>query len=583
MPKAFDCPKRAVVVANAPSGIASPMTGNESKSRPFRPYRTPRAPNSHLCDPPLHQWSDIADRNQAHLEGFDTTVAGMPLRELRQLAQRELLQSVLAYQATRPGASPSKPSDVVDASKPISHSSIRTHGEKRHARLIVGGHQPEMFHAGVWFKNAMLAKMAKETDSVTIHLQIDHDLCRSLAIKVPGRDEQGKLRLQSIEVEPLAFSQPWETLPANDLASWRSFEERVALVSEGLLKEEPLLRRAWKDAVAIAEQGVGVGEALSWARYRVERTHGWTNQEVPFSRVAERQAFGYFVCDIVSDLPRFHQGYHASRDIYRQHYRIRNEAHPVPKLGRDADWWDAPFWVYSQAKPERLGVWCRQEGEQLQISNRRGWACTLSRASLQNDPQQAWEQLRASGMRIRPRALTMTLFARVILSDLFLHGIGGGMYDQMTDLLIHDWYGMIAPEYAVATATVHLPMAVTREASRTPHQIREQIWCNRYRAEKLESPVADEDRQIWHALAARKRELLHAIPPRGSKEHWQRQMESVNHGFQALMVEAEQDLWKQLPLAEQAMRQVAILESREYAWPLFPSSLLTDPQSPLAI
>ncbi len=49
-----------------------------------------------------------------------------------------------------------------------------------------------------------------------------------------------------------------------------------------------------------------------------------------------------------------------------------------------------------------------------------------------------------------------TLFARLVLSDLFIHGIGGAKYDQLTDELIRGFFGLTPPDYLVISATLHL-------------------------------------------------------------------------------------------------------------------------------
>ncbi len=37
---------------------------------------------------------------------------------------------------------------------------------------------------------------------------------------------------------------------------------------------------------------------------------------------------------------------------------------------------------------------------------------------------------------VLPRALTTTLFLRTFIADLFIHGIGGGQYDRLTDRIV---------------------------------------------------------------------------------------------------------------------------------------------------
>ena len=44
------------------------------------------------------------------------------------------------------------------------------------------------------------------------------------------------------------------------------------------------------------------------------------------------------------------------------------------------------------------------------------------------------------------------MYARVVLGDLFLHGIGGGKYDELTDAIVGRFLGVAPPEFAVVTA-----------------------------------------------------------------------------------------------------------------------------------
>src|SRR5207249_6511614 len=69
----------------------------------------------------------------------------------------------------------------------------------------------------------------------------------------------------------------------------------------------------------------------------------------------------------------------------------------------------------------------------------------------------AWQELERAGLKVRPRALTNTLFARLFVADLFIHGIGGGKYDELTDEIIRRYYGAEPPAYMVLSGTLFLP------------------------------------------------------------------------------------------------------------------------------
>jgi len=68
------------------------------------------------------------------------------------------------------------------------------------------------------------------------------------------------------------------------------------------------------------------------------------------------------------------------------------------------------------------------------------------------------EALDRAGVSLRPKAITLTMFARLCLGDLFVHGVGGGRYDRVTDAIAEDLFGCAPTPYVVATATLHLPL-----------------------------------------------------------------------------------------------------------------------------
>ena len=58
------------------------------------------------------------------------------------------------------------------------------------------------------------------------------------------------------------------------------------------------------------------------------------------------------------------------------------------------------------------------------------------------------------------------MYARLVLSDLFLHGIGGAKYDQLTDLIIARFFGLQPPGFVTLSATVLLFEDRTAELTR---------------------------------------------------------------------------------------------------------------------
>jgi hypothetical protein len=83
--------------------------------------------------------------------------------------------------------------------------------------------------------------------------------------------------------------------------------------------------------------------------------------------------------------------------------------------------------------------------------------------------------------------LTLTTYLRLLVVDQFVHGIGGGRYDQVTDRLIGTFFGLTPPRFAVATATLFFPGAVGQPRvclpclKREGHRIRHDLLGERKR------------------------------------------------------------------------------------------------------
>ena len=120
--------------------------------------------------------------------------------------------------------------------------------------------------------------------------------------------------------------------------------------------------------------------------------------------------------------------------------------HPVPNLAADSEWIEAPFWLWSASAPRRRRLFVRRRDKDcLLLTDRRRIEVELPLAE-GGDASRAVKvlaDLPSQGIKLRSRALATTLFARLVLADLFIHGIGGAKYDQLTDELIRRFFGLV--------------------------------------------------------------------------------------------------------------------------------------------
>jgi len=82
-----------------------------------------------------------------------------------------------------------------------------------------------------------------------------------------------------------------------------------------------------------------------------------------------------------------------------------------------------------------------------------------------------------SGTPVLPRAFPMSVVARTALTDRFVHGLGGGVYEQATDHWMQTWLGWTPPPHDVVSASLRLDMPVPAEVGGATMPWR-RAWCD---------------------------------------------------------------------------------------------------------
>jgi hypothetical protein len=398
--------------------------------------------------------------------------------------------------------------------------------------LLLAGHQPELSHPGVWVKNFGLNGLAKRLGGVPLNLVVDNDTLKSASFRFPvfrDRDPHS-VRLESVAFDAFAGEVPYEDRMVIDVERFRTFAERAAPLWANW-SYEPLLAKCWAS-------GTKVGEVFTAMRRDCELGWGCRNRELPVSRLSGTEAFARFAAHILADLPRFRELYNAAIRAYRDANGIRSANHPAPELAEG----EAPFWVRT-------------------ATGRR------ERATPASDVR-----------TLRPRALTLTLFARACLGDFFIHGIGGGKYDEVTDAIIRDYFGIEPPAYQVLSATLHLPLpgfpSTPDDLHRAERRVRDLHW-NPQRHLTPEQRAKPEVKALIDAHAR----LAADEPPyadHAARREWFRALKGVNERLRPLVA-------REVPVAEAELARVrsevdanALLRRRDYAWVLYPEGLLRE-------
>lgn len=322
--------------------------------------------------------------------------------------------------------------------------------------LLATGHQTELFHAGVWAKNALIDIAAKALNGRAMHLGVDTDHPKHLQLRWPGV-------AIPLTDDPHGGNAEWSGLLAPPTEAHRKAIDAALAAAARHWSFVPMLGDFLKALWRLAPAGRPLATALLDAQQEMDAALGLTHQAALASPLWESRPYLAYVHHLLADAPRMATIYNAALDEYRRRTGKHSATRPMPDLRVEREQIEVPFWLDDLAGGRRRRACVKRRGEQ--------WALVVDDDAFLLDARRSGEQaaealekfLVAHQARVSPRALTLTLFVRLVLCDQFVHGIGGARYDQITDALILNLFDMEPPPFAVATATLYFPEALGRE------------------------------------------------------------------------------------------------------------------------
>ncbi len=515
-------------------------------------YRRLRAPQEHgerLVEPPLREFHRTLRDNRNAAKLRDCHLQGRSIGELTAVAKAHVVDAAVRFT--------SRYRSVADG---LNDSALS---------IVMTGHQPELYHPGVWIKNFVLDRIARDEQAVAINLLIDNDSIHQPAIRVPT-GTVNEPTIKTVAFDESGGERPFEQRELKDQAAFNSFADRIHSSLMPALTGS-LVTKLWPDAVAASRENRNLGECLSQARHGLEAFWGLKTLELPLSHVCDGDSFRWFMASILARLDEFRKIYNDSLLEYRRVNRVRSQTHPVPRLTADGEWLEAPFWIWTEADPTRRRLFVRTCNDGIEFTDRGDERHVLS-LSANGSCEVAVEQLASlasQGVKLRSRALLTTMFARLFISDLFIHGIGGAKYDQLTDAIIAAYFGLTPPTFVTATATAHLPLDYPRTTAADIATLDLELRDLRFNPQRHLDSVG----KAKHLVAA-KRRAIDQSPKYVERQERHLQIAHLNAEMQPFVEQQRVALQKQrVDLVEQA-RISRLLGSREFSFCLFPESTL---------
>lgn len=438
---------------------------------------------------------------------------------------------------------------------------------------LLAGHHPDLFHPGVWLKNSCLYRSAIRNSAVALNLIVDNDTVKSTAITVPRWDgdllDPETVRVDSIPFDRYDGGTPFESRTVLDEDCFDQVSQRAVEITRNW-GCSPLLPAFWAEVRRQRGRTDLIGERFVAARRSFERRWDVHNLELPVSWLCRTNSFACFVAAILTDLRRYRTIYNDCVKNYRRECRIRSRNHPVPDLAADGDWLEAPFWANRKGDPRRRRLFARPAEGRIELRAGTDRWPDLDLA----DTSKSWPEREDAGFRIRPRALTTTMFARLCLADLFIHGIGGAKYDEVTEAIAEKFFGIPLAPIVVVTGTLRLPLPPIpdrqEELAALKRELRDLIWNpQRHLSQGADAAI----RQFIEY----KQWMIDQKPPnRAGRRERYRVLRTITEALRGHVQAQMGELAARRATLSREIEAREIIRRRDYAFVLYPEDMLRE-------
>ena len=489
------------------------------------------------------------------------------------------------------------------------------HADVMNRPLVMVGHQPLLFHPGVWMKNFVAARLAQRVGGKAVNLIVDNDVMKTASITVPSRIDEGVIA--QVAFDALSEEMPYEERKVIDAVLADSFATRVQETMPEV-NWTPLLQKIWEmtgrhalkvfmkrsekardeKSPAYLRKELSVlnyfrsqlpnftlnfywRDEFSSLRGHWESVHGYQLDDICLSGAISNQAFARLALEIIHDARPFAEIYNACLTEYREVHGLRSRSHPAPDLEIVTEnEIELPFWLWIGNSPHRRRAFVRRNGHEFTITDGKKieWSANFKEGekllgkivaellSPTDDPNRP---------KLRPKALITTLYARLLLCDGFVHGIGGAKYDQVTEAIAARWgLGTLAPmQCATMTLRLPLPMEIISEdeVRSRKRKLRDLI----YHPERFisEAELSVQQRERASVLASEKQQWIARQSPEELRDR-HRQIQTINAELTEMLGALRQRFEEEYFAAQSKFAAQQPWLSREFAAVLFPEEML---------
>ncbi|MBA7627740.1 hypothetical protein ES703_35207 [subsurface metagenome] len=414
-------------------------------------FNVPQKNKQIFLSPSGDKMGSLLEENKKIFSQYSFKILNQPFKEVRKKSRKGVVGKALSF---------SKKFDP-DIGEKINPA---------YQYIIQSGHQPVFFHPGIWIKNIFLNELLKSPlmdKSLGLNIILDNDICKDLNFSLPALSSNGNLRVEEVSFlyPTLTPNLPFEEYPCPFLKLITKFTRDIIHGLKLLESENKDILNNFKNFARCLENSSrfcsrnhkrgNLGEFLGLARRLYEQEIEPACLEIPFSQICSSDEFLSFFLEITKNIESFSKIYNNKLDEYRKLFKIRNRAHPSPNLMTKENLIEIPFWIWKEGDQRRKIFILREEGGNYLYNDSCGKIFLIEKDGVKS-LFSLKTLLKKRGLKIRPKAFLLTLYNRLFISDLFIHGLGGAKYDLVTDEIIREFFKVEPPHFLVISCTLYL-------------------------------------------------------------------------------------------------------------------------------
>jgi len=538
-------------------------------------FKVPQRNKQIFLSPSENNIGFLLEENKKIISQYSFKILNQPFKEVRENSRKRVVKEALKF---------SNKFDP-DIGEKINPS---------YQYIIQSGHQPVFFHPGIWIKNIFLNKLLKSPvmdKSLGLNIVLDNDICKDLSFSLPTLSSTGNLTLEKVNFlsSNLTSNLPFEeySFPSEKLITkfTQDVTSKLKLLeseNKNILNNFNIFAQCLKNSSRLCNQKYkrgNLGEFLSVARRIYEKEIKPTCLEIPFSQICSSDEFLSFFLEITKNIETFSKIYNSKLDEYRKLFKIRTQAIPSPNLLIKKNLTEIPFWIWEEGGRRKKIYILREEEKNYLYNDSYGKILIIEKDDCKS-LLSLKRILKGKKLKIRPKALLLTLYNRLFVSDLFIHGLGGAKYDLVTDEIIREFFKTEPPRFLVASCTLHLnfkssPSTSDSKISTLKKKIRDLEFNPERYVDELSFTKKEKDRIV--KLAEKKNELIKKIKKTLSsieKRKISEEIKVINNFMGEKITPLKCGLDKKIEKEEEKIKQSKVNNFREFPYCFFSAKTL---------